>query len=79
MIPVLTLSCVFFDKSYLLKGVLYMEQLISGYCRHLDQARTVMVEEEDGQWQQDCEYPHCGFSGNCTIGARICQLEQEGV
>ncbi len=55
-----------------------MEKLISGYCRNLDQARTVMLEEENGRWEQDCEYPHCTFSGSCTIAAQIKSTVEEG-
>ena len=54
------------------------EKIFTGYCRCLDQARTVMVEEENGQWEQDCRYPHCDFSGSCTIAAQIKRLMQEG-
>ena len=56
-----------------------MEQLISGYCRCLDQARTVMAQEENGHWEQDCEYKHCSFSGSCTIAAELTRIRQKGV
>ncbi len=54
-----------------------MEWFLSGYCRVQDQARTVMVELEQGQWEQDCQYSGCSFADSCPIGRRINKLMQE--
>ena len=53
-----------------------MEWIVSGYCRVQDQARTVLLEREDGQWECDCDYPDCGFSEVCTVGKQIRKIQE---
>ena len=53
-----------------------MEWIVSGYCRVMDQARTVCLELEDGQRDCDCEYPDCLFAKDCPIGKQL--REKEG-
>ncbi len=47
-----------------------MEEFVSGYCRKLDNARTVLVEEEEA----DCAYPGCIYIGECPIAQKIAAL-----
>ncbi len=54
-----------------------MEWIISGYCRKQDQARTVLLELEDGEWYWDCDFPHCPHSVNCPIGPQIEEKKKE--
>ena len=54
-----------------------MEWIISGYCRTQDQARTVMLEYEDGQWDCACDFPHCTYTDNCPIGKQLKQIMEE--
>ena len=44
-----------------------MEQFYSGYCRQLDNSRTVLVEDGEA----DCLYPDCPYSTNCPIAQDI--------
>ena len=52
---------------------MHMEELfLSGYCRSLDQSRTVCVETEDGKLQYvDCDYPTCPYSPTCPIATQL--------
>ena len=43
------------------------EAFFSGYCRVLDGARTVLVEDGEA----DCEYPDCPYAQSCPIGKQI--------
>ena len=57
-----------------------MEWIISGYCRNQDQARTVLLEQENGEFDWDCEYSACSFAASCTVGKqiqKICMEEEE--
>ena len=54
-----------------------MERIISGYCRTQDQARTIMVEFEDGQWDFACDFPDCAFAANCSLAKEIRELLRE--
>ena len=54
-----------------------MEWIISGYCRAQGQARMVMLELEDGQWDCDCSYPDCAYGSDCPIGTQIGQKQEE--
>ena len=48
------------------------EEIISGYCRQLDQSRMVTVELTDGQIDDvDCCYGSCVHQPNCQIAKRI--------
>ena len=51
-----------------------MEVFLSGYCRCLDGARTVLVDTEDGC--ADCAYPDCPHRAACPIAEEIEQLLQ---
>ena len=44
-----------------------MEEFVSGYCRALDGARTVLVDLDERC--ADCAYPDCAYAGECP-GAR---------
>ena len=52
-----------------------MEWIVSGYCRAQDQARTVLLECEDSQWDCDCDFPGCAFADVCTIGKQLRQIQ----
>lgn len=54
-----------------------MEQIVSGYCRTQDQARTVMAEYEDGEWDFACDFPNCAFLSSCPIAKELQQIVQE--
>ena len=53
-----------------------MEWIFSGYCRAQDQARTVMVELEDGEWDICCDFPDCAYANNCPIGKQITEVQE---
>ena len=53
------------------------EEFISGYCRCLDQARTVTVETEDGVFSADCSFGACPHEGSCTIAEKLTQLRAQ--
>ncbi len=44
-----------------------MEAFISGYCRVMDGARTVFLEDDEA----DCAYPSCTYASECPIAAEI--------
>lgn len=48
-----------------------MEWIFTGYCRAQDQARTVLLEQEDGQWDCDCDFPACPYAAVCPIGTNM--------
>lgn len=50
-----------------------MEELfLSGYCRALDQSRTVCAEIEEGKPVfVDCAYPDCPYAPTCPIAAQF--------
>lgn len=45
------------------------EKLISGYCRVLNAARTVLADREERD--ADCSYPDCTYRSECPIAAQI--------
>ena len=50
------------------------EYFFSGYCRTLDNSRTVAAEVEDGQVTEvDCCFENCIHASNCTIAQEIHQ------
>ena len=51
-----------------------MEIFLSGYCRSLDSARTILVDTEDGC--VDCAYPDCPHCAACPIAEEIEKLLQ---
>ena len=53
-----------------------MEKIFTGYCRSQDQARTVMAEAEDGEWDISCDYPDCAYALDCPIGKQIKEVQQ---
>ena len=53
------------------------EEFISGYCRCLDQARTVTAETEDGVFSADCSFGACPHEGSCTIAEKLTQLRAQ--
>lgn len=52
-----------------------MEWIFTGYCRNQDQARTVMAELEDGDWDIACDYPDCPYAADCVIGKQIQEVQ----
>ena len=53
-----------------------MEELIQGYCRAIDAARTVFLENGEA----DCAYPNCMHAASCEIAKQISAiLEAEKV
>ena len=46
------------------------EIILSGYCRCLDAARTVLVEDGEA----DCDFENCPYKEICQIGKQITQL-----
>jgi len=54
-----------------------VEKILSGYCRSQDQARTVLAELFDGQWDWNCDYPACAHSISCPIAAQLAALQEE--
>ena len=54
-----------------------METIISGYCRVMDQARTVMLELDGGDWDCDCDFPDCVFAKDCPLGKQMVQIQNE--
>lgn len=52
-----------------------MEWIVSGYCRAQDQARTVLLEKEDGQWECDCDFPDCPHAAGCPIGKELTGIQ----
>ena len=51
------------------------EQIITGYCRCLDQSRIVTVELDGGKWYADCSYGNCPYEASCEIAKRIRELQ----
>ena len=51
-----------------------MEEFVTGYCRVLDGARTVLVDLDEHC--ADCDYPCCSYAGECPVAAKIAQLLQ---
>ena len=56
-----------------------MELFLSGYCRQVNDTRTVCVEIEDGgPAEADCCYPDCRFAADCTVAQAIWKAENGG-
>ena len=51
-----------------------MEQVLHGYCRTLDAARTVFVEQDGGELDIDCDYDVCPHRSVCEIARQISAL-----
>ena len=51
------------------------EEFLTGYCRCLDQARTVTAEIEDGVFSAACSFGTCPHEASCTIAQRLRELE----
>ena len=54
-----------------------MERIISGYCRAQDQARTIMLEYDEGEWDYACDYPDCAFSSGCSLAKELQAIMEE--
>lgn len=54
-----------------------MEWIITGYCRAQDQPRMVMLEEEGGQWDCDCDFPGCAFAESCLLAQQMREKQQQ--
>lgn len=54
------------------------ENILTGYCRALDQSRMVTAELLDGKLTDvDCAYPHCPYAPNCPIGEALRELTEK--
>lgn len=53
-----------------------MEWIISGYCRGQDQARSILLELDTGQWYYDCDYPDCAYAEDCPVAGEIRQKQE---
>ena len=52
------------------------EKFLSGYCRCLDQSRTVTAELTDGHLTYaDCSYSNCPYRANCPVAAELDKLK----
>ncbi len=47
-----------------------MEEIVTGYCRQIDQSRMVLVEDGD----VGCDYDCCPYKPNCTLAKKIAAL-----
>lgn len=45
------------------------EVFVSGYCRVMDEARTVTADPEEGT--ADCRYPDCVYASDCPIAKKL--------
>lgn len=52
-----------------------MEEFVTGYCRVLDSARTVLVDLDEHC--ADCDYPACPYAVECPVAEKITHLLQE--
>ena len=50
------------------------EVILSGYCRCLDGARTVVVELEDGKLYADCAFGNCPHEGACALAESMREI-----
>lgn len=49
------------------------EVILSGYCKTIDNSRTVMVEEGE----PDCLFSQCPHVQNCPVAEKIRQILEE--
>lgn len=54
-----------------------MEWIISGYCRAQDQARTVLLERDGGEWDCDCDFPDCAHAASCLVWKQLKEHQEE--
>ncbi len=47
-----------------------MEEFITGYCKALDSARTVLIEEGEA----DCAWPDCPCAPGCPVAEKIREI-----
>lgn len=48
------------------------EGFFSGYCRAIDNSRTVAVETENtALTYADCDFPDCAYAPNCPVAKSI--------
>ena len=48
------------------------EQILTGYCRALDQSRMVIAVLADGRLTEiDCDYPSCPHIQSCPIAQQL--------
>ncbi len=47
------------------------ELLVSGYCRCLDGARTVLAEPDGDGIEADCSYADCPHRQSCQIAQQL--------
>lgn len=49
-----------------------MEEFVTGYCRVLDAARTVLVDLDEHC--ADCSYPDCPYCADCSVSVKISEV-----
>ena len=52
------------------------EACFSGYCRRIDNSRTVFCEFETAPRrlsEADCSYPDCGYASECPVARAFCE------
>lgn len=54
-----------------------MEWYISGFCRQQNGTRTVMVEEDGGDWDVGCDFIRCAHCESCKIAQDIKNIQKE--
>lgn len=51
------------------------EGFFSGYCRQIDNSRTVVAVAEDGALTEvDCCFESCVHAADCTVGKNITEF-----
>lgn len=50
------------------------EIILSGYCRGIDAARTVLVEIENGELFADCAFGACPHEAACPMAEKIREI-----
>ena len=49
-----------------------MEEILSGYCRTIDAARMVLVEDGEA----DCDFDACAYRDVCQLAQQIARLQK---
>lgn len=52
---------------------IFMETVLSGYCRTIDGSRMVLIEDGEA----DCDFETCAYRDVCQIGQQIARLRED--
>lgn len=60
----------------------FREEVLSGFCKTLNQTRSVFCEfeREEGSWKLtecDCDYGDCQHSDGCILMGQVKDIENE--